>query len=219
MDLNTALLKAPRPAKRAVRSVRRIRRSAFERWGSDRYSAVAVGGMDRALAELLGRGGTFLEAGANDGVRYSNTYLLERFYGWRGVLVEAVPWLYRDCVRNRPAATVVHAALGRPGELEVRMADHDLLSYNSPTGTPIAARTLSSILEETGFVPDLMILDLEGYEDAVLEGLDFEHHAPEWLLLERQDASSLESTLATTLQHRYVMDRRLTEIDYLFRRT
>src|SRR5437763_2949890 len=35
------------------------------------------------------RGGYFVEVGAGDGRTHSNTYALERDYGWRGVIIDA----------------------------------------------------------------------------------------------------------------------------------
>jgi len=47
-------------------------------------------GQDRLILELLGglRGGFFLDSGASDGVRSSNTYLLETAFDWDGICVE-----------------------------------------------------------------------------------------------------------------------------------
>lgn len=210
--------RAPLPAKRAVRYVRRVRRGAFEACGSERYSAVAVGRMDRQLAELLGRDGLFLEAGANDGIRYSNTYLLERWYGWRGVLVEAIPRLHADCVRQRPDAIVIHAALGRPGERAVRLVDRDLQSYQSADGQEIPARTISSILDDAKLPQlDLISLDLEGYEEAALQGLDLDRHAPKHLLLEIHDRGRQSTIEHDLLRGRYEPLRWLTGLDVLYR--
>ena len=52
------------------------------------------------------------EAGAIDGLVGSNTYFLERFAGWTGLLVEP----YKQCAKcylpvNRPAATVFNGAI------------------------------------------------------------------------------------------------------------
>ena len=41
------------------------------------------------------RPGTFVEIGAFDGVNLSNTYMLERCYDWRGLLIEANPENFR----------------------------------------------------------------------------------------------------------------------------
>src|SRR4051812_36881077 len=51
-------------------------------WGKP-YTALYD--MDRKLAKYLDfRGGTFIEAGANDGIAQSNTYYLEKHLGWTG---------------------------------------------------------------------------------------------------------------------------------------
>src|SRR5262245_53916520 len=88
-----------------------VRRLA-ETVGSDRYSHVALNDLDRKLARYLDyHDGFFVEAGANDGIRQSNTYWFERFRGWRGILVEGVPELVAAARRNRPGARVFEAAL------------------------------------------------------------------------------------------------------------
>ena len=55
--------------------------------------------------------GTFCELGAFDGVRHSNTLLLEQL-GWTGTLIEAHGSFWEMCQKNRPKATCIHAAIG-----------------------------------------------------------------------------------------------------------
>ena len=43
---------------------------------------------------LFQKGGFFIEAGALDGERSSNTYYLEAIYGWTGLLVEMDPYYF-----------------------------------------------------------------------------------------------------------------------------
>jgi len=52
------------------------------------------------------RDGYFVEAGASVGTISSNTYVLERDYGWRGLCVEPHPDSYVELVKNRRCATV-----------------------------------------------------------------------------------------------------------------
>ncbi|MGI8984553.1 MAG: FkbM family methyltransferase, partial [Acidimicrobiales bacterium] len=47
------------------------------------------------------RGGVFVDVGANDGVSFSNTLLLERERGWRGLCIEPHPRAFEQLVRNR----------------------------------------------------------------------------------------------------------------------
>lgn len=64
------------------------------------------------IAQALAAGpGTFVEAGANDGLRQSNSLPLERILGWRGVLIEPSPAAFAELSRNRPANHLIQAAL------------------------------------------------------------------------------------------------------------
>lgn len=47
------------------------------------------------------RGGFFVEVGATDGVLLSNTWLLEKEYGWRGICAEPNPKFFEQLKRNR----------------------------------------------------------------------------------------------------------------------
>src|SRR5450631_929326 len=90
----------------------RARRPLYEMFGSDRYSHLALNDLDQKLKRYLDfENGFFIEAGGNDGLTQSNTYWFERFRGWRGILVEAVPDQARRCAKNRPRADIVNAAL------------------------------------------------------------------------------------------------------------
>jgi hypothetical protein len=70
-------------------------------------------GQDRLVAELVYEGrreGFFVEAGAGDGLWISNTLLLERKYGWTGILIEPTS-VYEALRRNRPACICDHSCL------------------------------------------------------------------------------------------------------------
>jgi FkbM family methyltransferase len=111
---------------RGNRRLRRRRRHAFERFGSARHSRPAPH-VDEVLAPHLPGRGFFVEAGAHDGYTGSNTYRLERFENWSGVLVEAIPELYEECVKARPGAQVFNCALVAPGFAD----SHVVMRYGS----------------------------------------------------------------------------------------
>eukprot|EP01036_Dinobryon_divergens_P024444 gene24444-32893_t len=49
------------------------------------------------------QGGTYIDIGANDGVTYSNSYMLEKQFGWSGLLVEPLKWLMPKVYEHRGA--------------------------------------------------------------------------------------------------------------------
>lgn len=248
MRVLTSVLRAFGLRERVLARRKRLNRSV-RRWaearGSDRLSRPALHSMDRKIdAAIDTDGGFFVEAGANDGFTQSNTYWLERFRGWRGVLVEPMPSCYELCVRERPDATIVQAALvprAAPGTT-VTMRFGDLMSsVDGAHGAPgserewvkrglvlgwhdayeavVPARTLSSILDEHAAPEvDLLSLDVEGFEPHALMGLDLDRHAPRWIAVEAHDLVHGRAAIEEVLGARYVMDRLLSPVDLLYRR-
>ncbi|MGH2858071.1 MAG: FkbM family methyltransferase [Solirubrobacteraceae bacterium] len=231
---------------RAWRALDRSRRRRLERRGDFSRSSPALHDMDRGLAEHLNfRGGFFVEAGANDGYHQSNTYRLERALGWRGVLIEPVPSLYRAAVRERPGARVFNCALVSrtyaqddvrliyggmmttvAGTRETEAADrswaqaaHAMVQEAPEHDFVVRARTLSSILDEVSAPEiDFLSLDVEGFETQVLEGLDLTRHAPRWILVEVRERADRREAVEAILGDRYEVARQLSPYDVLYRR-
>lgn len=70
-------------------------------------------GQDRYVAETVFNGkrdGFFVEAGAGDGLWISNTLLLERRYGWSGILVEPTS-AFAQLQQNRPHCRLENSCL------------------------------------------------------------------------------------------------------------
>ena len=60
--------------------------------------------LDKSIIDILAPtkgSGYYVELGANDGLRQSNTYLLQSCYGWKGLLIEPSPAKFVQLVSNR----------------------------------------------------------------------------------------------------------------------
>src|SRR4030042_7031638 len=55
--------------------------------------------------------GYFVEVGAMEGIRFSNTYFYE-LRGWKGICVEPHPDYAKLLKKNRPGSAVIQAAAG-----------------------------------------------------------------------------------------------------------
>lgn len=154
-------------------------------------------GQDKLIAKLFGhkRGGTFIEIGAFDGETLSNTALLERQYGWRGICIEPSPEPFRKLKASRGCICVNAAAGAAPGQLQFEAIDGYGAMLSGATATrpkPHDAR-IENEQREHGFerriivvdvvraadllarhgitVVDFASVDVEGAELAALEGL------------------------------------------------
>jgi FkbM family methyltransferase len=222
---------------RVIRALGHGRRRLFERLGSYRYSRPAALGIDRALERHLDfDGGFFIEAGANDGVNFSNTYWFERARGWTGLLVEGIPELARRCERNRPGSVVRNCALVAAGHPEpfVRMHYSNLQSIvegaahveqglrsqgeRRTYAVDVPARTITSLLDELRPPRiDLFVLDVEGYEAQALRGLDLERHRPRYILVEALDLDAGKREIDALLCDLYEQVEAVTPHDFLYR--
>lgn len=142
--------------------------------------------------------GYYVECGANDGVFQNNSLALENNQGWTGMLIEASPQAYGQCLKNRDASknTFVYGAVvsdtykketivgdfnGHPmGSIGGRRLNNVM---NSVLEVP--AFTLTSVFEKynVGKI-DFFALDIEGFELDALHGLDFERWSPIYFLIE-----------------------------------
>lgn len=180
--------------------------------------STAINKLDLKLIEAIKpqANGYFVELGANDGVRQSNTYKFQKDFGWSGLLVEPSPRRFVECVENRNFGNCpeIRCAACVPFDFKhrfVEIEDVDLMSVakgllvtdevavqHADKGVKFLADermrhsygalalTLTSILDDVG-APcdfDLLSLDVEGNELAVLQGIDFNKYKPRWILVE-----------------------------------
>jgi FkbM family methyltransferase len=142
--------------------------------------------------------GYYIDVGANHPTRDSVTRgLYDR--GWRGINIEPVQHYYESLCEARPDDVNLCVAVGNEeGELAFFESTDTGLSTLNPevaerlraAGAPLVhrtvkTRTLTSICEEhfRGELPfHFLKIDVEGFEDQVLAGMDFRRWRP-WIIV------------------------------------
>lgn len=163
----------------------------------------AQSGEDVALAKLFPDGyvGRYLDIGAHHPTRSNNTYL---FYtkGWTGVCVEPTPSNHALLKQYRPDDVCLCLAVADYDgeatfyecvETSVSTLDDGEANKRAAAGHPVTprtvpVRTVATLVREIPRLdpaPDIMSVDVEGAERAVLEGCPFaEGWRPRALVIE-----------------------------------
>jgi FkbM family methyltransferase len=147
---------------------------------------------DLWVLSVLGapRSGFFVEFGATNGLDLSNTYLLEKHFGWRGILAEPAMNWQSDLARNRGCIIdqrCVWSQSGKNlmfnettiGELSTidQFSHSDGHSVRRQAGKLYAVETVSLLeLLESHSAPnviDYLSVDTEGSEYEILSHFDF----------------------------------------------
>lgn len=204
------------------------RRKAFESMGSRRFSLPSTRGIQEKLDQYFSSPGFFVEAGAVDGFFESNTYYLERFRQWDGVLVEPVWEMFNRIRYNRANSRRFHCILGTPSQEGQELMVHSAHAMSKVVSSAanvdsdqriqhVQVRTLTSILDEVSpSAIDLLSLDVEGYEIEVLKGLDFNRWRPRYMLIECLTSESKEK-MDMFLAGKYECIDKFTFRDYFYR--
>jgi FkbM family methyltransferase len=200
--------------------------------------------LDRKLAAYLDYdNGYFVELGANDGIRQSNTFYFEKQHHWHGLLIEPILHNFLACKANRspknayacaacvsfayaePHVRLVYANLmTTPVDLESDIADPRahaesgkvyLRNGETPVEILAPARTLTALLDEAHApcLIDLLSLDVEGAEIEVLKGIDHQRYRFKYLLIECRNGEAITAYLG---EKGYKCIDKLSNHDYLY---
>lgn len=136
------------------------------------------------------RGGYFVEFGATNGVTLSNSYLLEKSFGWDGILAEPARCWHAELGANRNCKIETNCVWGKSGErLEFNeVSSQELSTINVFSGSDgrtkerqngnvylVETISLNELLKKHGAPHeiDYLSVDTEGSELTILINFDF----------------------------------------------
>jgi FkbM family methyltransferase len=216
------------------------KRNLAEYFGNDTYSK-PYQGHDELLKEITKTDGFFVQCGGSDGVSSDPTYYLEKFMKWKGVIAEPLPKTAELCKRNRPNSKVYQTALVSN---DYRKEDIELFDCHSMSVTPetkydieewtkkgeiaqrittkkitVPAMTLDAMIANFAGTEkiDLLVLDTEGSEIAILNGFSLDRYAPQYILIEIIDEQLLRPTIEELFSKKYTLVSRIGYADYLYK--
>ena len=159
--------------------------------------------------------GFFLDVGANDPVRNNNTYFFEKDRNWTGLAFEPIVKLQSKWKKER-AVQCLPIVLGEQnGEASFTEYLDDSLSgisenvirspesLNNKVAKTYAVkmyRLADILVKENISHVDLLSLDVEGGELAVLEGINFDKCEIDYILLENNKGTKKEEALRQFLK-------------------
>ena len=181
------------------------------------------------------RGGQFLEFGATDGRELSNTFSLEKHFGWRGVLAEPSPQWHDQLRINRPNASIItdciYSESGKTLDFFVslngELSGLEEFRYSSQHGNNLLRNQhgykthVSSVSLNDVFVKhfdskpiEYMSVDTEGCELLILKNFDFKNFGPNIINIEHnfQDDENELDILLINNNYRRVF-REFTQFD------
>jgi FkbM family methyltransferase len=153
-------------------------------------------GQDKDVLEFYKnkKNGFFVEIGASDGIKLSNTYLLEKKYDWKGICVEPIPAKYQLLCKNRKNSNCSDCAVYNESDLELEFDianNFDLLSgisshidcHNNAVNKNkkqiiVKTITMNDLLEKYNaptFI-EYLSLDTEGSEYEILKSINFDKY-------------------------------------------
>ena len=151
---------------------------------------------------------TFLEFGATDGIEYSNSYSLEKFFGWKGVLGEPDPQWHDALKSNRPNAKIIFDCIWTNSNKKLNFLSSDVgvystidtfkfnEEYSMPGNTNSRNKSFKNITVNTislndlikiqfnDVAPSYISVDTEGSEYEILSNLDFNKYKPKIFTIE-----------------------------------
>lgn len=186
----------------------------------------SINNIDKKLLKYLDfKDGFYIECGANDGVNQSNTWYFEKTLNWRGILIEPNKKIFKDLKKNRSSRNIFkNVALvskdfrskNKKGYLNENNLESKFTETNNSVNQKVSVDTLSNILKECSIYKiNFFSLDVEGYEEEVLKGLNLDIFDIDHLLIETSNFKRINFMLKN---YNYIFKEKLSANDYLFKK-
>ena len=182
----------------------------------------ALSNIDRQMLEYLNySNGYFIECGANDGVDQSNTWYYEKHLNWSGILVEPLKNQYIELVKNRSDknnfynfALIENDKIDKVSFKNTNLTSRVIL-VKEDTELNVSSTTLKNILVKSKApnLIDFFSLDVEGYEEQVIKGNDFNIYNFKYFLVETKN----DHVIKMIKDKNYILIKKLSHHDYLFK--
>ena len=186
----------------------------------------ALNSLDKKMLEFINyENGYFIECGANDGVDQSNTWYFEKILNWSGILIEPLNKQFQELKKNRSKKNKFFNLALCSSETEniLLMEDNDLTSKSSIDSSKTAksnfksvnSLTLTKILDEISApnLIDFFSLDVEGFEDQVIKGINFDKYNFKYFLIETKN----DEVINFLINKNYCLIKKLSYHDLLFK--
>jgi FkbM family methyltransferase len=165
--------------------------------------------------------GYFIEVGGANGIDLSNTYLLEKVFGWKGIIVEPAKIWQEMLLKNRPNIIIDKhivwnesnrkldffetqtAELSTIGKLS--SGDENRLLREAHRRYKISTITLTDLLDKYHAPKHIeyLSIDTEGSELDILNAVDFKKYTFDIITVEHNYTSAREKIYSLLTKHGY----------------
>jgi len=186
----------------------------------------ALNQLDKKMLEFINyENGFFIECGANNGIDQSNTWYFEKNLNWSGILIEPLNKQFWELKKNRSKKNKFFNLALCSSEIEniLLMENNDLVSKSvidsgktaNSNFESVNSQTLTKILDEVSApsLIDFFSLDVEGFEDQVIKGINFDKYNFKYFLIETQN----DEVINFLINKNYIFIKKLSHHDLLFK--
>jgi FkbM family methyltransferase len=178
------------------------------------------GGEDVHILTLLDNkpNGFYLDIGSNEPINYSNTFKMYTL-GWTGILVDGNPQLIEKAKKIRKKDICINALVSNEvREMDFYLSGSNLISSVNPVHAAsythqggktekvrMSSVTIDQIITQhlpEGRTIDLLSIDVEGHDFAVLQSITLSKYRPRLILIE--DLGQMKNDLDNNIYVRYL---------------